>query len=233
MQKYSRPVQSRALSTEGRFLESLQQLLLEKPLSQLTIDEVAGFAGLSRGAFLKRFGSKRRALFVLYARCGEGAAQGLQTIRADLARYTDLDDFCCALAASIEHWQWTNMPVIRAVMEDFLGQSRVTFQTKKLFVELFKVMREAQRYLHRGETLPADSAMAATQTLITISVNYALNAMPALPADAHARNRLIGKTVAETLRYRVNSFGSGSISLTCPQLSIPTTSQRAAVAPTR
>ena len=58
---YKKPLQSRAILTEQRFLDALHELLQEKSLGQLTVDDIAEKAQLTRGAFLKRFGTKNAA----------------------------------------------------------------------------------------------------------------------------------------------------------------------------
>ena len=72
---YKKPKQTRAVITEQKFLDALSSLLSEKSLNKLTIEEIAERANLHRGAFLKRFGSKRQALFVLFERyCFDASA---------------------------------------------------------------------------------------------------------------------------------------------------------------
>ena len=57
---YKKPLQPRAIATEKRFLDALNDLLKEKSLGQLSIDEIADHAQLTRGAFLKRFVQKSK-----------------------------------------------------------------------------------------------------------------------------------------------------------------------------
>lgn len=60
---YSPPRQSRAVQTEQRFLQAFEELLLEKSFNRTTIQEIAERASLDKGAFLKRFGTKKKLCY--------------------------------------------------------------------------------------------------------------------------------------------------------------------------
>ena len=63
---YSKPTQTRSRSSERNFLAAMDEMLCVHGYKNTTIDDVANRAGLTRAAFLKRFGSKEEALFVLF-----------------------------------------------------------------------------------------------------------------------------------------------------------------------
>ena len=56
---------------EQAILETLERLLAERPLHELSIDEIARGAGISRPTFYFYFASKEAALLAIYTREGE------------------------------------------------------------------------------------------------------------------------------------------------------------------
>jgi AcrR family transcriptional regulator len=122
---YTRPLQARAIETERRFLDALNMLLEKKCLSQLSIDAIAKTEGLDRGAFLKRFGSKKQALFILWERYRERAFSTAEMIKAELPTFTNAMKACVYISKHIERIQTTDFSVNRAMHEDFLKKLHV------------------------------------------------------------------------------------------------------------
>ncbi|MFM7025125.1 MAG: TetR/AcrR family transcriptional regulator [Limnohabitans sp.] len=197
---YQKPIQHRAIATEHRFLDALNHLLKEKSFGQLSIDEIAGHAGLTHSAFLKRFGTKKQALLVLYEKYCDKASAEMSEIRRNLSKYVHVEDVCREMSIQLERIQLQDFPANRAMHEDFLEKLEVDPRTKKIFLECVDLMRCVQQAFLKGTSASDTGAFAAAQLLITINYNYVLKAMPALPVGADERHRLIGKVVAEALK---------------------------------
>jgi AcrR family transcriptional regulator len=197
---YRKPQQSRAISSEQRFLDALHELLQHKSLGQLTIDEIADRAYLTRSAFLKRFGSKKQALLILYERYCEKVFASMRQLERDLPQYASVEDACYQVSCEAERLQVADFPANRAMHELFQEDLVVDPRTKAIFLAGVGLMRQIQkRWLQDLPTSEA-GAFAAAQLLLTIDFNYVLRAMPALPADAELRHRLIGNIVCQALR---------------------------------
>lgn len=197
---YQKPIQARAAATEQRFLEALHHLLQHKSFGQLTIDDIAEQAGLTHSAFLKRFGSKKQALLVLYERyCGKATAV-MSEIGRHVGAYVDIEAVCREMSVQLERIQQEDFPANRAMHEDFLERLEVDPRTKKIFLECVELMRKVQQNFRPGPAASDIGAFAAAQLLVTINYNHVLRAMPALPQDFELRHRLIGKIVAEALK---------------------------------
>lgn len=197
---YQKPIQHRAIATEQRFLDALNHLLKDRSFGQLSIDEIATHAGLTHSAFLKRFGTKKQALLVLYEQYCDKASAEMAAIKRNLANYSHVEDVCREMSVQLERIQQEDFPANRAMHEDFLEKLQVDPRTKKIFLECVDLMRCIQRDFMRGAAASDTGAFAAAQLLITINYNYVLKAMPALPVSADQRHRLIGKVVAEALK---------------------------------
>lgn len=197
---YQKPIQPRAIATEQRFLEALHHLLKDKSFGQLSVDEIAGHAGLTHSAFLKRFGTKKQALLVLYETYCDTASAVMAEIIQNMGTYAGIDAVCQDMSRRLEYIQLGHFPANRAMHEDFLEKLEVDPRTKKIFLECVGLMRCVQKAFMPGSSASDAGAFAAAQLLITINYNYVLKAMPALPVNAELRHRLIGKTVAQALK---------------------------------
>ncbi|WP_431966216.1 TetR/AcrR family transcriptional regulator [Nocardia sp. bgisy134] len=69
-------------NTRDRILDALETLLLDKGMSQVTLENVAAAAGVSKGGLLYHFKSKDSLLAGLVRRVGERATQQLTDARA-------------------------------------------------------------------------------------------------------------------------------------------------------
>jgi len=199
VQTYKKPLQPRAIVTEQRFLDALHELLQEKSMGQLTIDEIAEKAQLTRGAFLKRFGTKKQALLILYERYCEKVSAGMSDIALHLSQHANAAEVCYGMSKRAEALQMLDFPANRAMHEVFQEQLTIDRRTKEIFMSCVELMRKIQTlflsHTHASET----GAFAAAQLLFTLDYNFVLKAMPGFPKDPEVRHRLIGRLVAHTL----------------------------------
>lgn len=198
---YRKPLQPRAIVTEQRFLDALDALLKRRSLAQLTVDEIAEHAGLTRGAFLKRFGSKKQALLLLFQRYCDACSVAIEEVKARLPTATDsLDQVCTKISQKLEEMQRQHFSANRAINEQFMEDLLVAEPTKAAFRETVGLMRCVQQTFLRDAGATEAGAYAAAQLLLTINYNYVIRAMPALPPDPAVRHRLIGSLMVTALR---------------------------------
>lgn len=196
---YRKPQQPRAIATEQRFLDSLDVLLQKKSLAQLSIDEIAEHAHQSRGAFLKRFGSKKQSLFILWSRYCKRASNEMTQITALLPSFQSAKEACIHMSKQLETIQRLDFSANRAMHEDFQENLRIDPQTQKIFLECVELMRCTQRQFLPGTAASDTGAFAAAQLLVTINYNHVLKAMPGLPADPVVRHEMVGEIMALVL----------------------------------
>jgi AcrR family transcriptional regulator len=197
---YKKPLQPRARATEQRFLDALHDLLIEKSLGQLTIDDIADRAQLTRSAFLGRFGTKKQALFVLYERYCAKVFAVMDEILLGLPRHMDAVDVCIEMSKHAERLQTADFPANRAMHEIFQENLTVDVRTKELFLGAVELMRKTQKMFVKEPGASDVGAFAAAQLLLTLNYNYVLKGMPGFPRDAEVRHQLIGRLLAETLK---------------------------------
>ncbi|MFE3289880.1 TetR/AcrR family transcriptional regulator [Rhodococcus sp. NPDC059234] len=76
-----------AASTRDRILDALERLLLERGLSQVTLEAVAAEAGVSKGGLLYHFRSKDALLAGMVRRLGERSDQQLAESGSSVAEW--------------------------------------------------------------------------------------------------------------------------------------------------
>lgn len=199
---YVKPRQARAIHTEQKFLVALNELLRDKSLSALTIDEIAAQARLTRSAFLKRFGTKKQALMLLYEDYCQRVLATMAHISQNMHAYPDVMAVCYEVSTLAEKLQTADFSANRAMHELFMEELVIAPQTKELFMECVALMKKIQQ-----EKMPAGScgtevgAFSAAQLMFTINYNHVLRAMPGLPREPHPRHTMIAHLVSEALKY--------------------------------
>jgi AcrR family transcriptional regulator len=197
---YKRPVQIRAKETEAKFITSLEELLSVKAFSSISVDDIAQHAGLTHSAFIRRFGTKKQALYVLYDQYCERAIDHLHEVKGTLHRFRSASEACCYLSSQMETVQRNNLAINRGMFEDFLQEFRIHDRTKKLFCQCVQVMQEIQTRFIPDAIQSDTGAFAAAQLLVTLNCNYIIQSMPGLPRDFDKRHKLIGYLVVEALK---------------------------------
>lgn len=198
---YKAPLQNRALTTEQRFLDAMGELLEHKSLGLLTIDDIAAKAGLTRSAFLKRFGSKSQALLVLYGRYCDKVLMAMAEVAKDMHSFENAFEVCCRVSTDAEQLQTADFAANRAMHEMFMETLQVHPLTKGLFKQCCELMKHIQRvHLPPGTGTDA-GAYAAAQLIFTINYNHVLKAMPGLPRDPQTRHQMIASLVKQALEY--------------------------------
>ena len=196
---YIAPRQARAFTTEQKFLDALDALLCEKSLGLLTVDEIAQKAQLTRSAFLKRFGSKKQALLILYQRYCRKVIASMREIANELPDCIDAMDACYRVSQRAELLQRTDFSANRAMHELFMEELTVAPLTKDIFRECVTLMQKIQtRFLPQGSRV---GTYAAAQLIFTINYNHVLKAMPGLPREGTTRHRMIATLVCESLKF--------------------------------
>jgi AcrR family transcriptional regulator len=198
---YVKAKQPRGIATEQSFLDAFEQCLGQKSFLATTVDDIAETAGLSRGAFLRRFGSKKAALLALYGRFCDAALEEVARISLHMYTWKTLEEACVEASHSLERLQAAHFAANRAMHELFLDSLSAEPKTKEIFLATVALMRAFQRHFLPGQPCTEAGAFAASQLLVTVNYNYVLKAMPALPRQADERHRMIAHWMAWALRF--------------------------------
>lgn len=197
---YQPPSQSRSRNTERRFLAALDELLRVNGYSNTTIDEVAERAGLTRAAFLKRFGSKEQAVIVLFSKYCEQVSGLMRSLHNQLPNFPNLHFTLREMSQQFEAVLQMHMSSNRAMHEHFQQRLEVHDLTKQIFKQCVGLMKAVQARFHEEGSYTEAGAWYATQLLVTIDYNYLLRAMPALPEDHETRHSLVADLLEVALK---------------------------------
>lgn len=197
---YHSPKQARSRSTERKFLAALDDLLRVNGFANTTVDEVAERAGLTRAAFLKRFGSKEQAVILLFQKYCDQVSGMILSFHDQLSELPNLNFTLCVMSRQFEAVLNTHISSNRAMNEHFQQSLEVHDLTKQIFKKCVDLMKAVQaRFLESGSYTDA-GAWYATQLLVTLNYNYILRAMPALPEDHTARHNLVSDLLEVALK---------------------------------
>lgn len=198
---YRPPQQSRSRTSEDEMLAAFQSSLEKHGYLETNLEQVAAEAGLSRPGFLKRFGSKKGALIILYNRYCDECVDVLKSIRDEVSDYTNLTDFFSMLYQRTEEAQLANFAVNRAMSQDFFAELSVAEGTVEVFKAFLEVMNELQKQDYVPQAVTPAGQYAASQLIITIGLNSALGAMTGLPRDKSERVALVGHLAKEAFLF--------------------------------
>lgn len=196
---YKKPTQPRAIETQQRFLNALEECLREKSFEATSIVEIAQRAGLHRSAFLNRFGDKQQALIVLFERYCDLVFDVVETLRSNLETYKTLDALCYEMSSQLERIQMAHFGANRAMQEYFYQKLETHDLVKSIFLETVGLMKSAQHKFLDESTITDQGAFAATQLLVTINFHYVMRGMPGLPKTGEERHALISKCMCAAL----------------------------------
>lgn len=198
--KYTPPTQPRAINTERKFLRALNDLLELHGYTNTTIDDVADLAGLTKAAFLKRFGSKEQAVIVLFGKYCDQVSDLMRSLHNQLSDFQHLQFTLREMSQQFEAVLQMHLSSNRAMHEHFQQRLEVHDLTKQIFKQCVELMKDVQaQFLEKGSYTDS-GAWYATQLLVTIDYNYLLRAMPAMPDDFDTRHNLVAEILEVALK---------------------------------
>lgn len=196
---YKAPKQQRAIASEREFLAALDGLLQSQSFEATTIEQVAEAAGLTRSAFLRRFGSKEQALFRLFTIYADAASDLMHQCVCDLEHHDSLHRLLTEMCASFDALLRTHFSANRGMNEYFKKDLESHDMTKKIFSECVVMMKKIQSKF-APPTASELGAYAAAQLLVSLNFHYVMRAMPALPLDDYQRHTLNAELIALALK---------------------------------
>ena len=188
---YTPPTQSRSRNTERKFLAAFDELLRVNGYENTTIEDVAARAGLTRAAFLKRFGSKEQALVILFSKYCEQVSGLMVSLHSQLADCPNLHFTLREMSQQFEAVLQMHMASNRAMHEHFQKNLEVHELTKGIFKQSVGLMKAVQERFLPSDSYTDAGAWYAAQLLVTVDYNYLLRAMPAFPEDHGTRHNLV------------------------------------------
>jgi AcrR family transcriptional regulator len=198
---YRIPQQDRALRTETAYLDAFERLIAERGYMNTSVDAIAREAGLTKGAFLARFGSKKAALLLLFDRYCAKASAVMKEMTLRIQAMPSAEAAVYELSTVLEKIQLEDFAPNRAMQELFFEELKVDERTQKIFLELVDLMRLVQKHHLMGAAYTDTGAFSGSQVLVSVNFNYILHAMPALPRYHQTRHQMISHMVVAALQF--------------------------------
>lgn len=191
-----------AIENEQLVLASFLEELDKNGYLKTNLERVGEKSGITRPGIIRRFGSKQGVLNVLYHRYCQECVEKIETFSKNVHAFVNLDEFLINLYVATEKMHSENRAINLAMSQIFYSELVVHDGTKAVFKSFLDLFDKASKRAWYVGSKPAN--FAATQLLITTSLNYSLGAMDGLPIDQAARSRLVAKMMAEALCFDYN-----------------------------
>ncbi|WP_306047883.1 TetR/AcrR family transcriptional regulator [Nioella sp. MMSF_3534] len=190
---YVAPRQGRAIETEAKFLEAAEKLFAKNGFNNTTIDHIACAAGLHRGAFLKRFGSKYAIADILFERyCSESVCRLNETLQAMRGgEFAGFRDMLIQISVGLEMVLRKHIAANRAFNEILANRLEIEEKANNLFRHFIQVFRDGFAHFSPGEEVAKRDAIPPAQLLVVLNYNYVLEIAPSLPREHLQRHNAI------------------------------------------
>lgn len=185
----------------AKFLEELDR----NGYSKTNLARVGEKSGITRPGIIRRFGSKQGVLNVLYQKYCEECTRKIGAFARDIDTFDSLDDFIVNLYVETEKMHSKNRAINLAMSQIFYSELVVHAGTREVFKSFLVLFEKAAERAWFVGSKPG--SFAATQLLISTSLNYSLGAMGGLPGDQVARSKLVAKMISEALHFDYSESG--------------------------
>ncbi|WP_188079167.1 TetR/AcrR family transcriptional regulator [Actinotalea subterranea] len=191
------PVPSRRrANTRARLLEAAAEVFADKGLGAATVDDLAGAAGFTRGAFYSNFSTKEDLFFALFEAL---SARMVDSVRETVESAPDYD--LGLIGAVLERlrpqaraWYIVQTEYLLLAMRNPEVGRQFAAHRNKFEGEFADVVMAALTRLGRRPTLPVEQLTEALASLYMKNL-----AVEALAGDAPRRDGEPGRFIADTL----------------------------------
>ena len=197
---YRKPIQQRAIDSESKFLETLEMLLHQQSFEDTSIEQIASLSNQTKSAFIKRFGTKEEALFVLFKIYAEEASKTMQSVLATMDTTKPLIHTLQMVSNTFDELLQKHFAANRAMNEFVKRQLESHDLTKQIFGECIQMMVKIQHGWF-GNEYSLEGSKAAAQILVSINFHYRMGAMPALPEEVQRRHELIAELIEVAIKH--------------------------------
>lgn len=189
--------QARSLTTEQKFLFAFNELLSNQSFAATSIQQIADAAGLQKAAFVKRFGTKRKALLGIFENYCDEIIKFIDKEKIIIKNTKNGD--ISVISSNFEIILRAHLGANRAMHELFLEDYETDRRTKLIFLNATELMLLIQEQIFGKENLNTKKVFTATQLLVTLNYHYCIGGMPAFPQDPADRHALISRLILTAL----------------------------------
>lgn len=203
LENYTPPKQLRAIDAEQRMLASLRELLQKRSFAQLSIDEIATASNVTKSSFLQRFGDKETALLLLYRKYCSDILKLIEdfTIRIENLRPETIDEEFLQIVMRFHHIVKKHYAANKAMNVMFVEKGTIHNDTKLIFLKSTELIDRINKAEIFGQRYVSTNSWTANQILVTLTYNYTIGAMTAMPKSTEDCCKIISHSVLHCLTF--------------------------------
>ena len=204
---YTPPIQARAIDAEYRMLSSFNLLLKERSLAQLTIDDIASKANVTKSSFFQRFGDKDTALLILYRKYCLEIVDFVEQATNQIGNLTSstIEKAFLEIVMSFHKILTQHIAVNKAMNLKFAEAGEVHNDTKLIFLKSAELIDKINKADFFDVKYNPSNTWTANQVLVTLTYNYSTGAMSAMPKDRENGCKIISNLVLRCLMSDLES----------------------------
>ena len=201
LENYTPPKQLRAIDAEQRMLASLRELLQKRSFAQLSIDEIATASNVTKSSFLQRFGDKETALLLLYRKYCSDILKLIEafTIRIENLRSETIEEEFLQIVMRFHQILKKHYAANKAMNVMFVEKGTIHNDTKLIFLKSTELIDRINKAEIFGQRYVSTNSWTANQFLVTLTYNYTIGAMTAMPNSNEDCCKIISQSVLHCL----------------------------------
>lgn len=164
-----RPSLRRRENTRARLLEAAREVFAEKGIRRVTVDELVGAAGFTRGAFYSNFSSIEELFFAAFE---DQAGQMLSAVRQAIASVPEGSFSLDSIGVILEslnpfgrQWYLIHTEFVLLALRNEEAREVLADHSRRFRAELVEVIGDVLARLERRATIPLDQV---TETLVAL-----------------------------------------------------------------
>jgi AcrR family transcriptional regulator len=156
-------------NTRARLLEAAREVFAEKGIRRVTVDELVGAAGFTRGAFYSNFSSIEELFFATFE---DQAGQMLSAVRQAIASVPEGSFSLDSIGVILEslnpfgrQWYLIHTEFVLLALRNEEAREVLADHSRRFRAELVEVIGDALARLERRATIPLEQV---TETLVAL-----------------------------------------------------------------
>lgn len=165
----ARPSLRRRENTRARLLEAAREVFAEKGIRRVTVDELVGAAGFTRGAFYSNFSSIEELFFAAFE---DQAGQMLSAVRQAIQSVPEGSFSLDSIGVILEslnpfgrQWYLIHTEFVLLALRNEEAREVLADHSRRFRAELVEVIGDVLARLERRATIPLDQV---TETLVAL-----------------------------------------------------------------
>lgn len=168
-ERHGPPLTRRRENTRARLVEAAEDVFVRKGLNRVTVDDLVGAAGYTRGAFYSNFASIEEVFVAVFERQSAGLLAVVREVVESIPEHEFTLDSVSrvfeALAPAGRGWYVIQTEFTLLALRDESARQRLQAQRSRLEGEIREVISDG---VHRLGRVPTDSIEQVAETILAL-----------------------------------------------------------------